>query len=484
VRSPEAGLSGPTPTGAAAIAAQRPLLWLVAAAFFMQTLDSTIVNTAVPRIAADLGVAPLALKTALTSYVLTLAICIPASPWLADRFGTRRVFGLSIVVFTLGSLACGLAQSLPQLVAARVLQGVGGALLMPVGRYVLVRNFDRGDLITAMSFVAIPGLLGPALGPVIGGALSEYAHWRWIFLVNLPMGVLGWWLNRRAMPDLRGARRPFDWPGFVSFAVASAALLATAEFLAERRPGAWILAAAATGTAALAWYVRHGRRTAHPLVDLDLLRIRSFRYALLGSIVARLGIAGLPFLFVLYLQVGRGWAPLAAGLMLVPQALAMIAMKPLVRPVLERYGYRRTLFVNTVVVGLLLAGFALLDDGTGWPAMVALVFAYGLAMSLQFTAMNTLAFVDLPDASAGMGSSMTSTAQYLSMSFGIALASIAMALWLGPAGAAAPAGVYVDAFRGAVLVLAGVTVAAAFVFARLRHDRPCREPVEAPETAV
>jgi hypothetical protein len=266
--------------------------------------------------------------------------------------------------------------------------------------------------------------------------------------------------------------------------VASAALLATAEFLAERRPGAWILAAAATGTAALAWYVRHGRRTAHPLVDLDLLRIRSFRYALLGSIVARLGIAGLPFLLVLYLQVGRGWAPLAAGLMLVPQALAMIAMKPLVRPVLERYGYRRTLFVNTVAVGLLLAGFALLDDGTGWPAMVALVFAYGLAMSLQFTAMNTLAFVDLPDASAGMGSSMTSTAQYLSMSFGIALASIAMALWLGPAGAAAPAGVYVDAFRGAVLVLAGVTVAAAFVFARLRHDRPCREPVEAPETAV
>jgi MFS family permease len=193
-----------------AIAVQRPLLWLVAAAFFMQTLDSTIVNTAVPSIANDLGVSSLDLKTALTSYVLTLAICIPASPWLADRFGTRRVFAWSIALFSLGSLACGAAQSLPQLVAARVLQGIGGALLMPVGRYVLVRSFGRGDLVSAMSFVAIAGLLGPIMGPVLGGALAEFAHWRWIFLVNLPVGLAGLWFNRRAMPDMRGERRPFD----------------------------------------------------------------------------------------------------------------------------------------------------------------------------------------------------------------------------------------------------------------------------------
>lgn len=466
-----------------AVRAQRPLLWLVAAAFFMQTLDSTIVNTAVPSIAADLGVSPLSLKTALTSYVLTLAICIPASPWLADRFGTRNVFTWSIVIFSVGSLACGLARSLDQLIAARVLQGVGGALLMPVGRYVLVRSFSRSDLVTAMSFVAIPGLLGPALGPLLGGSLSEYAHWRWIFLVNLPVGALGLWLNRRAMPDLRGERRPFDGTGFVLFALASGLLLVAAELTAEQRPASWIGATAITGVLMLALYVLHGRRSSHPMVDLSLLDIRSFRIALLGSLVARLGIAGLPFLFVLYLQVGRGWAPLAAGLMLVPQALAMIAMKPLVRRLLDRYGYRRTLFVNTAVVGGLLAGFALFDAHTPAYAMAILVFLYGLAMSLQFTAMNTLAFVDLPDSAAGMGSSMTSAVQYLSMSFGIALASVLMSTLLGRAAEPNPS-LYIGAFQGAVMMLGAVTVVAGFVFARLKRDRPPRPPVEAPETAV
>ena len=466
-----------------AVRGQRPLLWLVAAAFFMQTLDSTIVNTAVPSIASDLGVSPLSLKTALTSYVLTLAICIPASPWLADRFGTRCVFAWSIVVFSAGSLACGMAQSLGQLIAARVLQGIGGALLMPVGRYVLVRSFSRSDLVTAMSFVAIPGLLGPALGPLLGGSLSEYAHWRWIFLVNLPVGAIGLWLNRRAMPDLRGARRPFDIAGFVLFALASGLLLVAAELTAEQRPVVWIVSTAAAGMGMLALYVAHGRRTLHPMVDLRLLEIRSFRIALLGSLVARLGIAGLPFVFVLFLQVGRGWSPLAAGLMLVPQALAMIAMKPMVRWMLDRFGYRHTLFVNTAAVGFLLAGFSLFDAHTPAYAMAILMFVYGLAMSLQFTAMNTLAFVDLPDRAAGMGSSMTSAVQYLSISFGIALASVLMSALLGRALEAEPSR-YIDAFQGAVIMLGAITVIAGFVFARLERDRPPRSPVASPETVV
>jgi MFS family permease len=354
---------------------------------------------------------------------------------------------------------------------------------MPVGRYVLVRSFGRRDLVSAMSMVAIPGLVGPALGPVLGGALSEFGHWRLIFLVNLPMGVLGWWLNRRAMPDMRGERRPFDYTGFVLFAMASGLLLIAAELLAEQRPVQWALVIGGAGMLSGVAYVLHGRRSAHPLVDLSLFRVRSFRFAVLGSLVARLGIAGLPFLFVLYLQVGRGWSPLEAGMMLVPQAAAMMAMKPLIRRLLDRYGYRHTLFVNTVVVGVLLAAFGLFGPDTPAVGMATLMFAYGLAMSLQFTAMNTLAFVDLPDSAAGMASSITSTVQYLSVSFGIALASVFMALLLRDVDVVEPAQ-YVQAFRGAAVMLGIVTVLAGLVFSRLRRDRPLREPVEAPETAV
>lgn len=238
------------------------------------------------------------------------------------------------------------------------------------------------------------------------------------------------------------------------------------------------------GMAALVAYAIHGRQTPHPMVDLGLLRIKSFRIALIGSLVARLGVAGMPFLLVLYLQEARDWPPLQAGLMLVPQALAMIAMKPLIKRLLDRHGYRRTLFVNTTVVGLLLCGFALFGKATPWPVMAALVFAYGLAMSVQFTAMNTLAFVDLPDSAAGMASSMTSSVQYLSMSFGIALASTLMAMQLDAGGRMIDAVAYIDAFRGSALVLGTVTLAAAGVFAQLRNDRPRRQPVESPETVV
>ncbi|MEO6967427.1 MAG: DHA2 family efflux MFS transporter permease subunit [Rhodanobacteraceae bacterium] len=459
----------------------RGLMWLVAAAFFMQTLDSTIVNTAVPSIAHALAVRPIDLKTALTSYVLTLAICIPASAWLADRFGTRRVFAASIIVFTLGSLACGLSQNLAQLIASRVLQGLGGALLMPVGRYVLVRAFGPRDFVAAMSTVGIPGMLGPVLGPLLGGALSQYASWRWIFLVNVPVGVLGFWLNTREMPDFRGARRPFDYRGFVLFALASGLLLTAAETVGN---GAYLATSgcALGGIVCAFGYWRHGRRAAHPIADLTLLRIRSFAIALGGSLFARLGTAGLSFLLVLFLQIGCGWSPTAAGLILVPQALAMMAMKLMIDRLLKRHGYRRVLFVNTVLVGVLLASFAFLRaDTPGW-LIAILMFGYGLSMSLQYTAMNTLAFVDLPAERAAQASALTSAVQYLTISFGIALASLLLAAFLGnrhhdPAA-------YIRGFHLSVLLMAVMPMIAAFVFTRLRHDRPLRRPVETPETAT
>jgi EmrB/QacA subfamily drug resistance transporter len=477
-----------SPTRAAAAAPEEPtepgsrerfrgLLWLVAAAFFMQTLDSTVVNTAVPAMAEALGVTPLGMRTALTSYVLTLAILIPASPWLCDRLGTRRVFGIAIVLFGLGSLACGLAQTLPELVAARVLQGVGGASLMPVGRYVLVRSIDKREFISAMSTVATFGLLGSVLGPLLGGALVQFTSWRLIFLINVPVAIAGVWMNIRDMPDYRMARaNRFDLTGFLLFASAAALLLVASELAGNMpvpwpRIGLYSLLALVLGVI----YVWHSRRTTHPVADLGLLRIRSVSVAIAGGLFTRLGISGMFLLLVLFLQVGCGWSPLMAGLMMVPQALGSITAKWAINRALVHLGYRRLLLGNTLIVACLLAAFALLGPTTPIWAIALLTFAYGFFAGLQYTAMNTLIYHDVDIRHASMLSSMASTVQYLAMSFGIALSTLLMeALLQGHAHDD-----YVVAFRWTVLFLAAVTAAASRIFARLRHDRPARPDLSA-----
>ncbi|WP_426661342.1 MFS transporter [Rhodanobacter aciditrophus] len=456
----------------------RGLLWLVAAAFFMQALDSTVVNTAVPAMADALRETPLGMRSALTSYVLTLAVLIPASPWLCDRFGTRRVFGAAIVLFGVGSLLCGLSQSLPQLVAARVLQGVGGAALMPVGRYVLVRSIDRHEFVRAMSTVATFGLLGSVLGPLLGGALVEYTSWRLIFLINVPVAIAGVWMNRRDMPEYRleHAHR-FDLAGFVLFAAASALLL-TASELAGADPVPWTEMASCGGIALLlgVTYVWHSRRTAHPVADLALLRVRSVWVSLAGGLSTRLGISGMFLLLVLFLQVGCGWSPLAAGLMMVPQALGSIAAKWVINRALVHFGYRRLLLGNTMIVALLLAAFALFGPGTPAWLISLLTFGYGCFTGLQYTTMNTLIYNDLDIRHASMASSMASTVQYLAMSFGIALSTLLMqALLRGHT----PED-FVVAFRWTVLLLALVTAAASRVFGHLRPDRPAAALPAAP----
>lgn len=446
------------------------LIWLVSAAFFMQALDSTIVNTAVPAIATALHETPLNMRSALTSYVLTLAILIPASPWLCDRFGTRRVFGVAIGVFAVGSLLCGISQTLPELVMARVLQGCGGAALMPVGRYVLARTIDKRDFVQVMSTVATFGLLGSVLGPLLGGALVEYTNWRLIFLLNVPVGIVGIWLNQREMPEYRlDTAHRFDLFGFLLFAASSALLLTASEYAADQtirwgEMGLLVVLAIVFGAA----YVWHSRRAAHPVADLRLLRVRSVWVALSGNLLTRLGVSGMFLLIVLFLQVGCGWSPLMAGLMMVPQALGSIVAKWFVNRMLIRLGYRRLLFGNTLIVAVLIALFALLGPHTPMALIVLLVFVYGGFMGMQYTVMNTLIYTDLDVEHASMASSMASTTQYLSMSFGIALATLLMQVLLHGQSSAA----YVEAFRWTVIVLAVVTAVASRVFARLEKMPP------------
>lgn len=459
-------------TAASPHATHRGLLWLVAAAFFMQALDSTIVNTAVPAMATALGVTPLGMRSALTSYVLTLAILIPASPWLCDRFGTRRVFAAAIAIFGIGSLLCGMAQTLPELVVARVIQGIGGASLMPVGRYVLVRTIPKRDYVHAMSTVATFGLLGSVLGPLLGGVLVEFTSWRLIFLINVPVGLAGLWMNQRDMPEYRLERaRAFDTTGFLLFAAASALLL-TASEQAGAQVHHWSLVAGSGVLAVLlgALYVWHSRRTEHPVADLALLRVRSLSVALVGNVFTRLGIGGMFLLLVLFLQVGCGWSPTMAGLMMVPQALGSISSKWVVNRLLLRLGYRRLLLANTTAVAVMLATFSLVDASTPTWLIGMLVYIYGVFTGLQYTGMNTLAYVDLDVRHASMASSMASTTQYLSISFGIAFASLLMEVFVGREVHAAHA--YVAAFHITVLVLAAVTALAATIFLRLRPDHP------------
>ncbi|HVY68578.1 MAG TPA: DHA2 family efflux MFS transporter permease subunit [Verrucomicrobiae bacterium] len=458
-----------TPAAEPAEAVKKLLPWLVAVAFFMESLDTTILNTAVPAIAQALGVAPLSMKSVLSSYTLSLAVFIPVSGWMADRFGTRRVFASAIGLFTLGSFLCGVSTNIHALVACRILQGCGGAMMLPVGRLTMIRTFAKSELIRAITFVAIPGLIGPMLGPFAGGLIVAYFHWRVIFFVNIPVGLLGLYMVWRHLPDYREAKsKPLDAVGLVLFgcgvALLSYVLEVFGEHTLDRRS---VLGLLVVAIVLLVGYGIRAARIPFPLLRLALFRRRTFRVSMGGSFFTRLGIGGIPFLFPLLYQVGLGFTPVQSGLMMMPQALAALSLKVTMPRILRKFGYRRVLVSNTLILGLQIMLFATIGASTPVWLVVLQVFAYGFFTSLQYTSMNTLAYADVDNRDKSSASTISSTMQQMSVSFAVAMASLVTAVFIPDRFHASPAEMIRGIHQG-FLVLGAWTILSTIVFCELK----------------
>lgn len=446
----------------------KPLLpWLVAIAFFMESLDTTILNTGVPVIADALDVTALSMKAVLSSYTLALAVFIPVSGWMADRFGTRRVFASAIGVFTLGSLLCGLATDIHWLVAFRVLQGMGGAMMVPVGRLILVRTFDHRDLVRAMSFVAIPMLVAPMIGPLLGGLIVDYLHWRVIFFVNVPVGLAGMALVAMKLPNFRDPKpRPLDYLGLILFSTGVALLSYVLEVFGEHRLGTGgILGLLAISLLLLFGYGLHAAKTAFPLLNLGLFRIRTFATSVSGSFITRLGVGGVPFLLPLLYQVGLGLTPVQSGLLIMPQAIGAMSSKLIISRVLDRFGYAGILRVNTLIIGVLLVLFGLISVTTPIWLIIILALIYGMVTSIQYTSMNTLAYADVPRNQSSGASTIASTLQQLSVSFGVAVAGLITLFFLPEGDNRA---IMIDGLHKAFWLLGGFTLVSTAIFATLK----------------
>ena len=445
------------------------LRWIVAVAFFMQMLDGTILNTALPGIARDFMVSPLSMQSAVIAYMLTTALFIPASGWLADRFGTRKIFILAVFLFSLGSLLCAASDSLEFLVLSRVIQGLGGALMVPVGRLAVVRAYPRKDLVRILSFVTVPGLIGPLVGPMAGGFLVEYASWHWIFLINIPVGVLGIILAWRSMPDLLGAAIwKFDLPGFLLFGLSMVLVTFSMEGLGELQlPKVQVTLLCAVGLMLLGFYWLRALKIEHPLFEPRIFKVRSFAVGILGNLFARLGSGGVPFLMPLFLQLGLGFSPFFAGVTMIPTALAGILGKGLINPLVEKMGFRAFLTANTLLVGALIASFAMVNASTPYPVLLIHLAIFGTFNSMQFTAMNSVTLVDLDNETAGAGNSLLSVTMQVSVTCGVAMAAALLNGFSGAETLAASQAVSIGVFTKTFLCVGGFCAASALIFSQI-----------------
>jgi len=440
------------------------LPWIAAMAFFMQALDATILNTALPAIAESLNRSPLAMQSAIISYTLTVAMLIPVSGWLADRFGTRRVFMLAVTLFTLGSLACALSSSLGELVVFRVIQGIGGAMMMPVARLALLRAYPRSELLPVLNFVTMPGLVGPILGPVLGGVLVTWASWHWIFLINIPIGIAGIFYARKFMPNFTTPRRKFDMGGFFLFGLSLVLFSSGMELFGEKVVATWLAVSIIfTGILLFLLYIRHARRHPTPLISLSLFNTRTFSVGIAGNIASRLGTGCVPFLMPLMLQVGFGYPALIAGCMMAPTAVGSILAKSGVTQLLRRLGYRRTLVGITVFIGVMIAQFSLQSAELPVWMLILPLFVLGMAMSIQFTSMNTITLADLSDENASGGNSMLAVTQQLSISLGVAVSAAVLRFYEG-----FDCNNTVEQFHSTFITMGVLTVISALVFMLLK----------------
>ncbi|WP_248638271.1 MFS transporter [Citrobacter koseri] len=430
-------------------------LWIVAFGFFMQSLDTTIVNTALPSMALSLGESPLHMHMVVVSYVLTVAVMLPASGWLADKVGVRNIFFTAIVLFTLGSLFCAWSSTLNELVLARVLQGVGGAMMVPVGRLTVMKIVPREQYMAAMTFVTLPGQVGPLLGPALGGILVEYASWHWIFLINIPVGIVGAIATLMLMPNYTMQTRRFD----LSLDGSKGTGLSPLSL------GALVLC----GILAIALYLKHAKNNPRALFSLALFRTHTFSLGLSGSFAGRVGSGMLPFMTPVFLQIGLGFSPFHAGLMMIPMVLGSMGMKRIVVQVVNRFGYRRVLVSTTLglsLVSLLFMSVAML----GWYyALPFVLFLQGMVNSTRFSSMNTLTLKDLPDELASSGNSLLSMIMQLSMSIGVTIAGLLLGMF-GQQHIAADSGASHTVFMYTWLCMALIIALPALIFARVPND--------------
>ena len=442
---------------------------IVAVAFLMENIDASVLSTSLPAMAVDLATDPIHLKLVLTSYLLALAVFIPASGWAADKFGARVVFRAAILVFALGSIACGLSQTLGQLVLARTLQGIGGSMMMPVGRLILLRTVPRDGLVSALAWLTVPALLGPVIGPPLGGYITTYFHWRWIFWINIPLAVLGIVLVTLLIPNIRetGTGR-FDLKGFVLAGPGLAAFLTGLTLAGLNLAPLWGILALVLGGMALTFgFVRHALRVADPLVDLRLLMLPTFRIAVMAGSLFRMSVGALPFLLPLMFQLGFGMTAFASGLLTFSSGMGAMAMKFAAQPLLRRFGFRGVLMGNAVISGVLILGPAFFIQATPVPVIVAVLVAGGLSRSLQFTSINAIGYAEVPAERLSSATSFTAVLQQLSGSVGITLAAMGLEICGALRGTSAPD---LGNFPYVFALLAGLALSSAAIFARLHKD--------------
>lgn len=446
------------------------ILFIVSLAMFMESVDTTIINTAIPAMSHSLNVNPIDLKIALISYLLSLAIFIPISGWIADKFGIKKVFMFAVAIFTLSSIWCGFTDSLKELILARIAQGLGGSLTMPIGRLIILRTSERHELISKMSIVVMIAALGMMLGPLLGGFITDHFSWRWIFWVNVPVGCLALVLSAVLLPKMPAIPVPkLDKFGFLLFGSGLALLTLGLSMLSESDVARiWSILLIATAFVLLILYTRHSHQKSHPIVKVELLHTRTFRVSVLGNLFARLGFGGAPFLLPLLLQMGLGCSPQLSGLLLAPVALGVLLVKPLSLRVLRFFGYKKLLILNTFLVSMSLWSFSMIGATTSVYTIGFLTFLYGFFISLQYTGMNSLAYANISLNNMSAATSIMSTTQQLAQSFGVAVAAMIVRLFSLKLSTQDPQ--IIHTFHQTFLMLAGLTLLSLVIFLPLKKE--------------